>query len=120
MILPLVAEAEADGAGLGAACAIVGISRRTVERWRGRPDGDDRRCGPRHEAANALSSSERARVVAVMTAPEHAGLSPKQLVPRLADEGRYLASESTMYRLQHRLGRSALLVEREAPLVELG
>ena len=31
---------------------------------------------------------------------EYGHLSPKQLVPRLADEGRYLASESTMYRLQ--------------------
>jgi putative transposase len=39
-----------------------------------------------------------------MTAPAYAHLSPKQLVPRLADEGRYLASESTLYRLQHRYG----------------
>jgi transposase InsO family protein len=103
----LVAEAEAGGAGLRSACAIVGISQRTIERWRTRPDGDDRRCGPRHEAANALSAAERARVLAVMTAPEHAGLSPKQLVPRLADEGHYLASESTMYRLQRRFGLRA-------------
>jgi len=107
VILPLVAEAEAGGARLRSACAIVGISQRTIERWRTRPDGDDRRCGPRHEAANALSAAERARVLAVMTAPEHAGLSPKQLVPRLADEGRYLASESTMYRLQRRFGLRA-------------
>jgi len=40
--------------------------------------------------------------MAVMTSAEHLGVSPKQLVPRLADEGIYLASESTMYRLQHR------------------
>jgi putative transposase len=40
--------------------------------------------------------------MAVMTSVEHFGVSPKQLVPRLADEGIYLASESTMYRLQHR------------------
>lgn len=40
--------------------------------------------------------------MAVMTSAEHFGVSPKQLVPRLADEGIYLASESTMYRLQHR------------------
>jgi putative transposase len=39
--------------------------------------------------------------------PEHVGLSPKQLVPRLADEGRYVASESTMYRLQRSLGLRA-------------
>jgi len=38
-------------------------------------------------------------VVAVLTSSRYAGLSPKQLVPQLADEGLYLASESTMYRL---------------------
>jgi transposase InsO family protein len=39
-----------------------------------------------------------------MTSPRYAALSPKQLVPVLADEGLYLASESTMYRLRRRLG----------------
>ena len=38
-------------------------------------------------------------MLALMTSAEYRHLSPKQLVPRLADEGRYLASESTMYRL---------------------
>ena len=38
------------------------------------------------------------RVVAVMKSREHRGVSPKQLVPRFADEGINLASESTMYR----------------------
>ena len=41
-------------------------------------------------------------MVAVLTSSRYAGLSPKQLVPQLADEGLYLASESTMYRLQRR------------------
>ena len=40
----------------------------------------------------------------VLTSSRYAGLSPKQLVPQLADEGLYLASESTMYRLQRRHG----------------
>lgn len=39
-----------------------------------------------------------------LTSTRYAGLSPKQLVPQLADEGLYLASESTMYRLQRRRG----------------
>jgi putative transposase len=104
VILPLVAEAESTGAGLGSACEIVGVSLRTIQRWRARPDGDDRRCGPHREASNALSAAERSRVLAIMTSPLYADLSPKQLVPRLADEGRYLASESTLYRLQHRYG----------------
>jgi putative transposase len=38
----------------------------------------------------------------VLVSPHYAHLSPKQLVPQLADEGLYLASESTLYRLQRR------------------
>ena len=40
----------------------------------------------------------------VLRSSRYAHLAPKQLVPRLADEGVYLASESTIYRLQRRLG----------------
>ena len=39
-----------------------------------------------------------------MTSSRYAHLPPRQLVPRLVDEGLYLASESTLYRLQRRLG----------------
>jgi transposase InsO family protein len=46
-----------------------------------------------------------------MTSARHGHLSPKQLVPQLADEGVYLASESTMYRLRRRL-----LVGRPRPM----
>jgi putative transposase len=40
----------------------------------------------------------------VLRSSRYAHLAPKQLVPQLADEGVYLASESTIYRLQRRLG----------------
>jgi transposase InsO family protein len=46
-------------------------------------------------------------LLSVMTSARYGHLPPKQLVPRLADEGTYLASESTMYRLQKRLGGRA-------------
>jgi len=49
--------------------------------------------------------------VSVLTSARYARLSPRQLVPQLADEGLYLASESTMYRLQRRYG---LRVRRRA------
>lgn len=104
MILSAIAEAQASGARLMAACRIVGISARTIERWRDQPEGDDGRCGPHHRPHNALSPVEEAQVVSVLTSSRYAGLSPKQLVPRLADEGLYLASESTMYRVQRRHG----------------
>ncbi len=103
MILEVVAEAQTSGVRLGAACSVIGVSARTIERWR-RDSGEDRRCGPHHLPKNALSPREQERLLDVMTAPEHVGLSPKQLVPRLADQGTYLASESTMYRLQRRCG----------------
>jgi transposase InsO family protein len=87
-----------------AACKVIGISARTIERWRNQPGGDDGRCGPHHRPQNALSAIEEAQIVSVLTSSRYAGLSPKQLVPQLADEGLYLASESTMYRIQRRYG----------------
>ena len=104
MILAGISEAQAAGARLAPACRVLGISARTIERWRAEPEIDDRRCGPHRRPSNALSTAEEAQVVTVLTSSRYAGLSPKQLVPQLADEGLYLASESTMYRVQRRHG----------------
>jgi len=104
LILCAIDEAQARGARLAQACRIVGISTRTIERWRDRPGGDDRRHGPHRRPRNALSLIEESQLVTVLTSPRYAHLAPKQRVPRLADEGVYLASESTIYRLQRRLG----------------
>jgi putative transposase len=86
------------------ACRIAEISARTIERWRKHPEADDGRCGPHHRPHNALTPTEEAQIVAIMRSSQFAHLSPKQLVPRLADQGLYLASESTFYRLQRRYG----------------
>lgn len=87
-----------------AACRAIGISARTIERWRKQPGSEDGRCGPHHRPPNALSAIEEAQVLSVLTSSRYTGLSPKQLVPQLADEGLYLASESTLYRVQRRHG----------------
>jgi transposase InsO family protein len=107
MILASLREVQTAGARLHAACEVIGISARTIERWRGQPGGDDRRCGPRRRPRNALTAAEEAHLLAVMTSAQYGHLSPKQLVPQLADAGKYIASESTMYRLQKRLGLGA-------------
>ena len=104
MILSAIAEAQSAGARLAPVCRVVGISARTVQRWQQQPDGDDRRCGPHRRPPNALSPTEQAQIVRVMASSTYAHLPPKQLVPQLADEGLYLASESTLYRLQRRRG----------------
>lgn len=59
----------------------------------------DGRAGPKHPPANKLTAAERSRVLEIANDPENRGLSPKQIVPRLADQGEYLASESTFYRI---------------------
>jgi len=104
VILELISKAQASGARLGPACRVLGVSARTIERWRADPEAGDRRYGPHRRPSNALSPTEEAQVVTVLTSSRYAGLSPKQLVPQLADEGLYLASESTMYRVQRRHG----------------
>lgn len=78
---------------------MAGISGRTIQRWTEQEVGDDLRAGPQHAPANSLSRAERRRLLELVNCPDYSGLSPKQIVPRLADQGRYLASESTIYRL---------------------
>jgi putative transposase len=107
VILAAIGEAQASGAGLHAACRVAGISARTVERWRAGQVGEDKRRGPLCRPGNALTEVEVGQVLEVMTSDRYAGISPKQLVPQLADEELYLASESTMYRLQRKHGLRA-------------
>lgn len=105
MILELVQEAHQSGARLSRIAENLGLSTRTLERWRKSPGGgEDRRAGPDTAPASALSEEERERVLKVANSPELRELSPKQIVPRLADQGIYLASESTFYRLLRAAG----------------
>jgi putative transposase len=99
MIIELIDDAVADGAGHGKACGTVGLAPTTIKRWRANPDAEDARRGPVTRPRNALSERERADVVAMMNAPEHSSMSPDTLVPYLATLGMYLASQSTFYRI---------------------
>lgn len=99
MILGWIEQARADGARLGPACEVLGLDPSTVQRWKVQGVGDDERHGPKTTPGNKLSAAERAELLEVVNGPEFRDLSPKQIVPRLADQGRYLASESTIYRV---------------------
>ena len=97
LVRELIEEAVDAGARLAPACKVIGLDVRTVQRWRrGLEDG---RNGPKRRPANQLGESERCRVIEIANSPEFRDLSPKQIVPRLADQGRYVASESTFYRI---------------------
>jgi hypothetical protein len=54
---------------------------------------------PRPVPARALSQSEREAVLGVLHCERFVDCSPAQVWATLLDEGRYLASERTMYRL---------------------
>jgi putative transposase len=46
-----------------------------------------------------LSIEEKAEIITVVKQEEYADLPPTQIVPKLADKGTYIASESTFYRV---------------------
>jgi transposase InsO family protein len=101
--IALIDEAVAAGARKARACEALGLSLRTVQRWSrdGEVSEDRRPSAERPTPPNALSAAERAAVLEVCNRPEHASLPPSQIVPRLADAGLYLASESSFYRILH-------------------
>lgn len=107
MIVAMIDVAVDAGARREQACEIVGLADRTVERWRSANIGDDGRAGPKTRAANAFTPAERAKVLEVVNSPEYRDLPPKQVVPRLADDGRYIGSESTIYRILRAEGQDA-------------
>lgn len=105
----LIEEATQSGARLFMACAELEISIRTFQRWKD-PDGtarpDQRPTAPRPRPANALTEAEQDQIVALCNSPEFASLPPGQIVPKLADRGEYIASESTMYRVLRQRGQA--------------
>lgn len=80
-------------------CARIGLSARTLGRWRNPATAEDRRCGPHTVPSNKLSAAERNRILETANSQRFRDLSPKQIVPRLADESTYLGSESSFYRV---------------------
>ncbi len=99
MILGLIDTAVTGGARLKAAAVILGLSERTIIRWRGQDGGRDRRKGPDSDPANKLGEQERLQIIDVANSEEYRDMSPKQIVPKLADQGDYIGSESSFYRV---------------------
>ena len=79
------------------ACGLLGASRATIYRRRRPPAA--RPPAPRPEPANKLSEQERQRILGVLRSEEYCDLAPAQVWARLLDDGVYLCSISTMYRL---------------------
>ena len=79
------------------ACMLLGASRATIYRRR-RPPARSLPA-PRAEPANKLTEPERQHILGVLRSEEYCDLAPAQVWARLLDDGVYLCSISTMYRL---------------------
>jgi transposase InsO family protein len=99
-VIQLIGEAVTAGARREKACALLGLSLRTMQRWQ---DGETVRVDQRplrdYEPPHKLTETERAAVLAVANSEAFGHLPPSQIVPKLADQGSYVASESTFYRV---------------------
>jgi putative transposase len=103
-----ITAACAAGARLAPACRLAGIDLRSFQRWRagdGEVKADRRPEAVRPRPAHALSEAERARIVALANEPRFADMPPARIVPALADEGVYVASEASFHRVLREHGQ---------------
>ena len=118
-----IETAHRSGARLRLACDIAGIDERTLQRWKahagcteaGLMEGDGRPLAVRPVPSHALSPAERERLLEVANEPRFAAVPPARIVPMLADEGVYLASESSFARVLRANGQSRRRGRAKAP-----
>jgi putative transposase len=97
-------EAHEQGARYIAACDLIGISTRTLQRWK-REGLRDRRKGANKRVNRKVPMETREEIVNVCNEQRFRDLTPYEIVPQLLSEGCYLASESTFYRVLREKGQ---------------
>ena len=96
-------EAVLAGAAKFKACDELDINVRTFQHWvvDGAIKTDGRPKAIHPEPKNKLSSAERERLLDIVNSNNFNSMAPRQIVLTLADDGIYIASESTYYRVLH-------------------
>ena len=92
----MAAQPLAVHVGVAPACQALGVSRATFYR-RQRPTPGHQQ--PRPTPARALCEAEREQILDVLAGPRFVDRAPAEVVATLLDEGHYLCSERTMYRI---------------------
>ena len=90
-VQPLAAQV-----GVAPACQALGVSRATFYRRQRSTPGHRQ---PRPTPARALCEAEREQILDVLAGPRFVDRAPAEVVATLLDEGHYLCSERTMYRI---------------------
>lgn len=120
-IICLIDEAHTAGARKAEACDVLGFSVRTLQRWQKKDTLVDVKSCSNRIPANKLTEAEINKIIEISTSPEHRDLAVSQIVPKLADQGIYIASESSFYRTlkKHKLntyrGKSKIKIARIKP-----
>jgi len=101
------------------------INEKTFLRWK--YSIEDKRKGPKTSPTHKLTEEEVNAIIKISTSEKYMDLAPSQIVPTLADEGEYIGSESSFYRvlklhslMAHRGKTKAKTQQRPAPLVATG
>ena len=89
-----------QGACQSKAAGVIGLSARSLQRWKQSGDiQDDGRKTRLFMPPNKLTDEERCRVLSIANSDEFKHMAPHQIVPILAERGEYVASESSFYRI---------------------
>ncbi|MDT4801815.1 IS3 family transposase ISAzo10 [compost metagenome] len=113
-----IEAAHQAGARLEQACEVAGIDLRSLQRWKanqGLVSGDGRPDAVRPTPSHALTPAEREQILQVANEPRFADMPPARIVPMLADEGVYLASESSFQRVLREHGQTQHRGRAKAP-----
>lgn len=127
MAIQLIDEAMTAGARQANACQVMGIDARTLRRWKKQllvslELQDQRKIAAADRVpTNKLTEAEQVQIIETCNLPEYKSLPPSQIVPMLADKGKYIASESSFYRTLravdqvNRRGRAEMPKSRQKP-----
>ena len=91
----MAAAGLAPEVGVKPACEALGVSRATFYRRRGPSEPQQ----PRPTPSRALSAEERQSVLDALVSPRFVDRAPAEVYATLLEEGTYLCSERTMYRV---------------------
>ena len=113
----LIAQAQRDGARLDQACDVLNVSVRTYQRWtyEGGVTEDQRPMADRPTPSKKYSPDERQAMAALCNDPEYRSRPPAFIVADQLDQGHYVASESTLYRVLREQGQVHHRGRQKAP-----
>ena len=93
------------GARASRLAELQGVGLSALQRWRRQFAGDgvglDRSRGSQCDVSHRLTDVGRQRNLLTSNQPEYAAHPPGQIVRTLADQGLYIASERSCYRMRH-------------------